>query len=584
VGINFVSATIVTSPICVHQSKKQQLDNTAHTTANVITLQDLDNQQFIGVPKDWDTNDEYHPVCVTIWRAYLDFRKVYIDLCPIEGSKFHEVYPHLPWRLPRDKPVVFLLMNYLTSNLANAMSNGLHPASARRSNGTTLRLCCWELIRLSLTEDLYNRCGKTNVIPFAYPYNGDSSDVFSDEDVVTIMNAYTKFLHVVFREVRKNGRTHLCSQAVLDRVTSLLGGKKEFRTYVNENPNTFFSVPISERKRLRCNSKKADEIETSCHPEFLLNKLYLNMYTGYHALRWDYMYTQIRRYLVDTSSACTVGNDIILESGVSFDLLKLAEQERNERNSQRQMEKMRMGTHSFQNHARKMLNAWGIHIPDDANVLSMYEKEKMKRGIHPWQVHARNMLNAWNISIPDDANVLSLYQSVVQKTKMKDGVHPFQIHAAEMLDMMGVEVLIGGNVLSIYQKELLALGVHPWQVYARKMLNAWNISIPDDADVWSMYQEKLVKDNKHSLQKYAAEMLAIMGVEVPIDGNVISIYQKELMALGLNPLQNLSEESTDKKNINNRLTNMAQGLPEWNKSFADFLYSIPRRYSLPKKL
>jgi Tat protein secretion system quality control protein TatD with DNase activity len=519
-------------------------------------------------------------------------------------------------------------------------------------------LCCWELIRLSLTEDLYNRCGKTNVIPFAYPYNGDSSDVFSDEDVVTIMNAYTKFLHVVFREVRKNGRTHLCSQAVLDRVTSLLGGKKEFRTYVNENPNTFFSVPISERKRLRCNSKKADEIETSCHPEFLLNKLYLNMYTGYHALRWDYMYTQIRRYLVDTSSACTVGNDIILESGVSFDLLKLAEQERNERNSQRQMEKMRMGTHSFQNHARKMLNTWGIHIPDDANVLSMYEKEKMKRGIHPWQVHARNMLNAWNISIPDDANVLSLYQSVVQKTKMKDGVHPFQIHAAEMLDMMGVEipiggnvlsmyqkellalgvhpwqvyarkmlndrgisipddanvlslfqeelmkrdkhnfqvyakkmlemmgveVLIGGNVLSIYQKELLALGVHPWQVYARKMLNAWNISIPDDADVWSMYQEKLVKDNKHSLQKYAAEMLAIMGVEVPIDGNVISIYQKELMALGLNPLQNLSEESTDKKNINNRLTNMAQGLPEWNKSFADFLYSIPRRYSLPKKL
>ena len=116
-------------------------------------------------------------------------------------------------------------------------------------------------------------------------------------------------------------------------MTSLLGGKKEFRTYVKENPNTFFSVPMSERERLECNSKKADEIETSCHPEFLLNQLYLNMYTAMHALRWDYMYTQIRIYLGDTSCACTVGSDIIEKSGVSFELLKLAEQERNERNT-----------------------------------------------------------------------------------------------------------------------------------------------------------------------------------------------------------------------------------------------------------
>jgi hypothetical protein len=201
VGINLVSASIVTYPICAHQDKKQRRGSyTAHTSAHGITQQDLDSQQFIGVPNDWDTNDQYHPVCVTIWRAYLEYQKVYLNLCPIEGSRFHEVHPDLPWNLSRDEPVVFLLMNYLTSNLANGLSNGLHPSSARRTDGT-LRSCCWELIRLSLTEDLYNRCEKTNVIPFAYPYNGDSSDVFSDKDVVTIMNAYTKFLRVVFREV-----------------------------------------------------------------------------------------------------------------------------------------------------------------------------------------------------------------------------------------------------------------------------------------------------------------------------------------------------------------------------------------------
>jgi hypothetical protein len=66
--------------------------------------------------------------------------------------------------------------------------------------------------------------------------------------------------------------------------------------------------------------------------------------------------------------------------------------------------------------------------------LSLYQKEKMKRGVHPWQVHARNMLNAWNIPIPDGAEVLSLFQ----KKLMKREKHNFQKHARKMLGMMGL--------------------------------------------------------------------------------------------------------------------------------------------------
>jgi hypothetical protein len=86
------------------------------------------------------------------------------------------------------------------------------------------------------------------------------------------------------------------------------------------------------------------------------------------------------------------------------------------------------------------------------------------------------MLNAWNISIPDDADVLSLFQSVVQEEKIKDGVHNFQAYAREMLEMMGVEVPIDGNVLSIYQKELILLGLHPLRNLSEESEDKRNIN------------------------------------------------------------------------------------------------------------
>ena len=137
----------------------------------------------------------------------------------------------------------------MTSNLANSVSGGLHPACATCTDGT-LWSCCWELIRLPLSATLYkDLCGKANFTPFAYPYNGDSTDVFSDEDVDSIMAAYREFLLVVFEVVSgDDGQTHLCSQAVLDKVTSLLGGKTAFHKY--DHPDTFFSIPKSERSKM----------------------------------------------------------------------------------------------------------------------------------------------------------------------------------------------------------------------------------------------------------------------------------------------------------------------------------------------
>jgi DNA mismatch repair ATPase MutS len=117
------------------------------------------------------------------------------------------------------------------------------------------------------------------------------------------------------------------------------------------------------------------------------------------------------------------------------------------------------------------------------------------------------------------------------------------------------------------------------------MLNDRGIHIPDGADVLSLYQsvvqEEKIKDGVHNFQIYAAEMLAIMGIPVPIDGNVLSIYNKAQFDLGLSPLQNMSEESTAKKDNNMHLTKMANALPEWNTSFANFCIEFPKGTPCP---
>jgi hypothetical protein len=96
-----------------------------------------------------------------------------------------------------------------------------------------------------------------------------------------------------------------------------------------------------------------------------------------------------------------------------------------------------------------------------------------------------------------------------------------------------------------------------------------------------LYRKKLTKEKGNNLHENAAEMLAIMGIPVPIDGNALSIYNKALFDLGLHNFQNMSEESTDRRNINNGLTNLANALPEWNKSFANFCIEFPEGTPCP---
>ena len=93
-----MSPAPVTSPLDDRASKKRRFNEKGPG----ITAEELSNRKFSGVPVDWNEKDKYHPTCVKLWTAYLSFRNVYISMCPIEGSTFHEVHPELPWNMPHD--------------------------------------------------------------------------------------------------------------------------------------------------------------------------------------------------------------------------------------------------------------------------------------------------------------------------------------------------------------------------------------------------------------------------------------------------------------------------------------------------
>jgi hypothetical protein len=298
-----------------------------------ITEEQLSAQDPSNITKDWNTPGKYHPVCVAIWTAWLNFVPVFLGKQTINGSVLHLVPPLLPWDAPHDEDVAALIMHYMPTQLTNSVKGDLHPASAKRSDGS-LRSNCWELVCQSVGVREYEElCLKMNYSPWAHLYNGKRTDIFSMEDSLAIMESYQVFLLFVFNTV---ARTHLCSQAVQNQVTALYGGKTAFREYVKVHPDKFFSA-------------LKDSFQTCCHPEFLLNERYRNEHTERYAELWDEIYSEIRSYFGNPDK-CIEGNNIVMKvvGSVSFELLKKAAEEKNARTSERMRDLAERGEHPWQ--------------------------------------------------------------------------------------------------------------------------------------------------------------------------------------------------------------------------------------------
>ena len=92
-----------------------------------------------------------------------------------------------------------------------------------------------------------------------------------------------------------------------------------------------------------------NKLQTCCHPEFLLNKKYQNVYTKLYDHLWDKIYTGIQTYFGNPDQS-TKAMDINREAdgSVLFELLERAAKERNDRTSEQMRDLVAGGDHPWQ--------------------------------------------------------------------------------------------------------------------------------------------------------------------------------------------------------------------------------------------
>ena len=104
--------------------------------------------------------------------------------------------------------------------------------------------------------------------------------------------------------------------------------------------------------------------------------------------------------------------------------------------------------------------------------------------------------------------------------------------------------------------------------------------------VLSMYRsiinKQKMKKGEHALQLYAADMLRLMGEKIDDDDDVISMFLKALLDLGCITFRTCQRIKLTRSIINQRLTKMANALPEWKTRF-DELCKWPESAKPPTK-
>ena len=96
----------------IKKAKKKAMSLSPVVGARItgITEEQLSAQDPSNIPEDWKTPGKYHPVCVAIWKAWLNFVQVFLDKQTNDGSVIHLVPSLLPWNAPHDSSVIGLLM------------------------------------------------------------------------------------------------------------------------------------------------------------------------------------------------------------------------------------------------------------------------------------------------------------------------------------------------------------------------------------------------------------------------------------------------------------------------------------------
>ena len=233
------------------------------------------------------------------------------DIPTIQNRPVKFIPPWLPWHAPDDdddddkpSPLLVLWLHFCPTSLENGL-NGRHPAAATWHQGfLPLVSATWDLVRLALGA-VYWRTIKLNVIPFQFPYGGQPTDVYTEENYKRLMKAYHKFVEGVVAIVDSN---MFCSIGAMKRmIKDVFGGKAVFDRFVKKYRSQFLSL------------------DPCVHPERLLNPMFHGCRLALECELFDAAYSEALK-LFGVATACVVAMNIYncVENTAAFLLKKAA--------------------------------------------------------------------------------------------------------------------------------------------------------------------------------------------------------------------------------------------------------------------
>ncbi len=159
--------------------------------------------------------------------------------------------PILPWYVNK-KPHGYcaFIMNYSTLQSSSIYKNGGNCSDYIQSNDQMTE-SCWQLPRLSLGDEFFNKSLCSNFWPFVYNHKnqqGKSEDIFCPGDLTEIMVHISKFNKTA---IHLTAKTNIMSVTTLDYIKKSVGARKI---------NTFFQSG----KLFSLLTKKG---KPSCHAE-----------------------------------------------------------------------------------------------------------------------------------------------------------------------------------------------------------------------------------------------------------------------------------------------------------------------------
>ena len=180
---------------------------------------------------------------------WLICRAILSTLRTKSGGSLELVPPWIPWHI-RDEAQqksFGMVLHYAPLEIIEALDAstwgvGGHPSAVYCEDAGEPVSLTWALwYRAFENPDDYYSVVKVNVEPFYFAYGGSPLDDLTKEQYKTVRDAFKP----VLKYLLENFETGLLSRAVFAKLSSIFGGRKAFKSFVEENHDNFLSLDSS---------------------------------------------------------------------------------------------------------------------------------------------------------------------------------------------------------------------------------------------------------------------------------------------------------------------------------------------------